>query len=253
MKSTQTYIIVLAAIFIAGFIACKSSSNAVGSVSVPSFSFAVHSSFLLQQWPIDQSGNKIVDSMHYVHETIVDSNVSIGGESNVYFGIDSTFDSTNTNYLFSDSIYFREYGSQVFEYDLMKNIVNTYAPGSVSGLPEKWNMLMEAGNAAGWLVDTSDFNATILGNPATLRDSLYGQDVKDTTMFISGDTLLVDNAQQTGTIALTSSIYAPVVIYTYMAYNPAVVVKLVSEPTTLKGAGYNFNGIERDLISVVTK
>ena len=232
-------------------IACKNSNNAVGSVQTPSFTFQVGSNFQFQQWKLDQNGNRIDSTLQYIHETFIDSMFSIGGFHNAYVVLDSTFDSTNSTFILSDSVYYTTSGSEISEFKLLSTILNTYAPGKFSDIPIKWNLLMDAGNTNGWLMDTSSFTLPLGTYTANITDTLDGKYLYDTTIVLHGDTIRADHAVLIGPLWANTITSTQAQILIYIAENPAVIVKWIVEPIQSQSIGLAFPGLERDLDKIV--
>jgi len=243
------------AVALLGILSCSKSSNPVTTpVYRPVFSvFHVGQSSQYQQWTLDSAnGSKILSSLLYVHETIINTNFSanINGQlSLAYLAIDTTYDGTNTTPIHFDSILYTQIGQTIYYWGLIPHVVFSlfnYPNGTIS-LPYKWNKIIDQGNTAGWLTDTTTIALKYSGSTIYPIETLNGKDIGDTTFIINGVTYTADHAQHSGSLNANFA-SMPLSLDIYMMYSPVVAAKIVIAPSKLGATSYN--GIERDLVKI---
>jgi len=247
------------------FFACNKSSNPVTpSAPVRTFSFVVGNSFVFDTWSLDTlTGAKIPSSMSIVHESIKDSGLTIDGVSGVYMAIDSSFTTTDSLFLI-DTIYYATTSTSISSYGLVASMMN-----SVSGLPftipRKWNKIADNGNGGTWIADTTSIGISVPYNgtniPVTIATNITGRDGGDSTLNISGSSLLGDHAVDSGSVNVTGTIIIPLtlgtmplIFHVYTTYQPTVIARIYAPPQKFTSSLYpaldfSLSGTERDLIS----
>jgi len=238
------------------FYACSksTSNNPVNNTNtVAAFTFVVGTKLQFTQMSLDTNNKEITGSFRFIHETFVDSNFTIGGQSKVYVAIDSIYDTLNTFQPPVDSVFYFTSGDTVSIYGFFANVIGSLSgvAGS-SNITPKWNVVVDQGST-GWAADTTTVQ-NLPGVPlqGKISEMATGKDIGSAQIAVLGNPITTDHSRLTSYLSNNGAVLDTVYIDEYMSSNPAIPIKTAWAAQKISFPPFptiQLNGYERTLVA----